>query len=256
MRIAHMILALICCLPTFAQAGIQELDENNYAIAVAELQNGINVGFALVRSRITLPNGEIGEVVFPRSKGVSRVLYDRKGGSFFGYRLDVESMKKQQYRFEFKSLPGDIESELLRHMNCPECQHPTPLADSLPHFPEPLTLGEGSICTVDLLINPQTGEKIVDVIMVSSKAISKQIMQAAAQKTREAMALVEHGDNLFARENNMGAIEEYKKALAINPNDSAVLNKVGIGYQRMGQISLAQAQFEGAVKLNAKYAEA
>ena len=150
MRIAHMILALICCWSISAQAFSQELEANNYAIAVAELQNGTNIGFALVRSRSAPPNGVIGEVVFPRSKGVTRVLYDKKGGSYFGYRLDVESVKKQQYRFEFKSLPGDIESELLRYMQCPDCPPPTPLAGSLPRFPEPLTLTEGDIFTIDL----------------------------------------------------------------------------------------------------------
>jgi tetratricopeptide (TPR) repeat protein len=133
---------------------------------------------------------------------------------------------------------------------------PTPLTGSNPNFPGALTLNEDAICTLDLLMNPQTGEKIVDVIMVSSKSISKQTMQSAAQKTREAMTLAEHGDNLLARGNNAGAIDEYKKALAINSNDSAVWNKLGVSYQRMDQIALAQAQFERAVKLNVKHAEA
>jgi Tfp pilus assembly protein PilF len=255
-RIAHIILALICSWPASAQAAVQKAGGNNYAIAIAELKNGTNIGTALVRSRSELSEGAIGDVVFPRSKGITRVLYDQKGGTYFGYRLDVEFLRKQQYRFEFKSLPGDVASELHRHLKCPECPPPTPLAGSIPNFPGSLTLGEGAICTVDLLMNPQTGEKIVDVIMVSSRVISKQTMQAAAQKTREAIALAEHGDNLVARGNNAGAVDEYKKALVINPNDSAVWNKLGIGYQRMGQIDLAQAQFERTVKLNAKYAEA
>jgi len=141
-------------------------------------------------------------------------------------------------------------------MKCPECPRPTPLEGYLIRFPGPLTLGEGAICTIDLLINPQTGEKIVDVVMASPKAISKQTMQAAAQTTREAMALVERGDTQVARGNNQSAIEEYKKALNINPNDSSVWNKLGIVYQRVNQIDLAQHQFERALKLNSKYAEA
>ncbi|MBN1567007.1 MAG: tetratricopeptide repeat protein [Acidobacteria bacterium] len=254
MRITPILLALICSWPVSTQAYAQKA--NNYAIAIAELGNGTNIGTALVRSRNEVSEGTIGDVVFPRSKGISRVLYDQKGGAYFGYRLDVGSAKNRQYRFEFKGLPGEVAAELHRHLQCPECPIPAPLAGSIPNFPGPLMLNDGAICTVDLLMNPQTGEKIVDVIMVSSKSISKQTMHAAAQKTREAMIRVEHGDNLLARGNNPGAIEEYKKALDINPNDSSTWNKLGIGYQRMGQIELAQDQFERTVQLNSKYAEA
>ena len=256
MKTARIILALICTWLVSAQAFAQKAGTNNYAVAIAELKNRTNIGTALVRSRNEVSEGAIGDVVFPRSNGITRILYDQKGGTYFGYRLDVESVKAQQYRFEFKSLPGDVAAELHRHLQCPECPTPTPLAGSNPNFPGSLTLNEDAICTVDLLMNPQTGEKIVDVIIVSSKPISKQIMQAAAQKTREAIALAEHGDNLLARGNYAGAIDEYKKALVINPNDSAVWNKLGISYQRMGRIALAQAQFERTVSLNAKHAEA
>ncbi len=256
MRMTRIILALICSWSVSALAAAQKTGTNNYAIAIAELRNGTSIGTALVRSRGEFSEGAIGDVVFPRSKGITRLLYDQKGGTYFGYRLDVASMKKQQYRFEFKRLPEEVASELQRHLRCPDCPTPVPLAGSNPSFPGSLMLNEGAVCTIELLMNPQTGEKIVDVIMVSSRPISKQIMEAAAQKTREAMALVERGDNLLARGNNPGAVDEYKKALLIHPNDSAVWNKLGIGYQRMGRTDLAQAQFERTVRLNAKYAEA
>jgi Flp pilus assembly protein TadD len=255
-RIARILLILICTWLVSAQAFAQKVGANGYAIAIAELKNKTNIGTALVRSHNEVSENSIGDVVFPRSNGITRILYDKKGSTYFGYRLDVESVKRQQYQFEFKSLPGEVAAELNRYLRCPECPTPTPLAGSIPNFPGSLTLNEDAIFTVDLLMNPQTGEKIVDVIMVSSKPISKQTMQAAAQKTREAMALVEHGDNLLARGNNDGAIDEYKTALVINPNDSAVWNKLGISYQRMNQIALAQAQFERTVQLNAKHAEA
>ncbi|MDM7996996.1 MAG: tetratricopeptide repeat protein [Acidobacteriota bacterium] len=256
MRTARFLLAFMCSWLVFAQAFAQKTAANNFAIAIAEIKKGTNIGTALVRSRGEISESGIGDVVFPQSNGITRILYDKKGGTYFGYRLSVESSSGQQYRFEFNSLPDDAAAALHRHLNCPECPIPTPLARSNPQFPGSLMLSEDAICTVDLLINPQTGEKIVDVIVVSSKPISKQTMQSAAQKTQEAMALVEHGDSLLARENHAAAIEEYKKALAINPNDSTVWNKLGISHQRMGQITLAQAQFERAVKVNAKYAEA
>jgi Tfp pilus assembly protein PilF len=255
-KLVTWILTLIFCVPAARPISAQEMEGSNFAVAVAELKNGVNVGFALVRSRSSKSGVTIGEAVFPRSSGVTRVLYDRKGGSYFGYRLDVDAVRNRQYRFEFKSLPGNIDEELVRHMKCPECPHPTPLEGSLIRFPGPLTLSEGAICTIDLLINPQTGEKIVDVIMASPKSISQQTMQAAAHTMREAIALVERGDAQVARGNNRNAIDEYKKALAINPNDSSLWNKLGIVYQRTSQVDLAQSQFERAIKLNSKFAEA
>lgn len=105
-------------------------------------------------------------------------------------------------------------------------------------------------------MNPQTGEKIVDVIMVSSQTISRETMRLAAERTREAITHMQRGDNLAARGNTEGAIVEYQKALAINPNDAVIQNKLGICFQRGGQVDLAQRQYEQAVRLNARYAEA
>jgi tetratricopeptide (TPR) repeat protein len=78
----------------------------------------------------------------------------------------------------------------------------------------------------------------------------------AAEKSREAILHVDRADSLVARGKDAEAVEEYLKALAINPNDAVTQNKLGVNYHRMNQLDLAQAQFKKSVKLNAKYPEA
>jgi len=224
--------------------------------AVAKLENGANVGFSLLRTGAALSGGTLGEVVFPRSNAVSRVLYDQSSGAYFGYRLAVEFVQTSRYRILFSPLPNSAATELQQHLRCPSCPRPTLLAGSLPRFPEPLTVPEGAVCTVDLLVNPQTGEKIIDVIRVSLNAISREHMQAATERVREGLRLILAGDSQAARGNLAGAVAEYEKAVALNPNDAVVRNKLGIIFQRQGEVDKAQKQFEQAVELNPRFAEA
>ncbi len=223
---------------------------------VARLENGVCVGFGLVQSRQPAAASAISEVVLPRSKGVSRVLYDPAGASYFGYRLDVEALAGRRYRMRFRSLGDDVESELQRRLNCPECPRPTLLPRAQPRFPAPLTVNDGDVCTLDLLLNPQTGEKIVDVIKVSGQDISRETMGAATDRIREALKLVLTADTLAARRNYPSAIAQYEKALAINPNDSGIRNRLGLCLQWSSRLEEAQRQYEQAVKLNPAYAEA
>ncbi len=224
--------------------------------AVARLDNGAYVGFTMLRTGNASSGGNIGEVVFPRSNGVSRVLYDQEGGSYFGYRLEVEFLQPVSYRFVFKPLAGNVDAQLQRYMHCPTCPRPTLLPGSMPRFPAPLTVLDGAVCTVDLLVNPQTGEKIIDVIKVSSQEIARSHLSAATDRIRGGLKLAQAGDTLVARGRLSGAIEEYLKALEINPNDAVVHNKLGICYQRQGDVDRALKQFELAVSLNPRFAEA
>jgi len=61
------------------------------------------------------------------------------------------------------------------------------------------------------------------------------------------------GDILMARKMYREAIETYKEG----PNDSAVLaNKTGIAYHQLMELDSAKKQYERAIKLDPKYAEA
>ncbi len=251
MRLTSPILVLLGCVAAaFSQTASQE------SFAVARLENGATVGFAMMRTGAASPGEAIGEVVFPRSNTVSRVLYDQASGAYFGYRLEVDSVQTNRYRIVFTPLPDSVASGLQRHMRCPTCPRPALLAGSMPRFPEPMTVLEGAVCTVDLLVNPRTGEKIIDVLMVSLNAVTRENMKEATAKIREGFRLTLAGDSLAARGNLKGAIAEYERAAANNPNDAVVRNRLGIIYQRNGDIDKAQKQFELAVNLNPRFAEA
>jgi len=255
MRTAQGFLLLVLVAISSAHAGSQE-GASAGSFGVAKLENGAYVGFSLVRSGQTPATGAISDVVLPRSKSVSRVLYDQAGAAYFGYRLEVEGLGGHRYRMKFRSLGDDIESELQRRLNCPTCPRPTLLPRAQSRFPEPLTVKDGDICTLDLLQNPQTGEKIVDVIRVSDQDISRETMRLAADRIREALRLTLVADTQAARRNFPRAIAEYEKALAINPNDPVVRNRLGLCLQWSGRLEEAQKQYEQAVKLNSSYAEA
>jgi Tfp pilus assembly protein PilF len=232
----------------------QQADRKDSSVAFAALTNGTNVGFSLVRSHYPSSDGAINEVLFPRSNNVTRVLYDKKKGTYFGYRLEVEAVKKNQYRLEFKSLSSEMGGELRRYLKCPNCAAPILLVGS--RFPDPIVINENAFCNVDLLVNVQTGEKIVDILTISSKTISVETIQAEAGKTREALIHIERGGSFVARGKILAAVDEYRKVIDITPNDAVTQNKLGVCYHRIGQIDLAQKQFECALRINPKYADA
>jgi len=226
------------------------------SFGIARLENGGYVGFELVRSGQTTEPSGISDIVLARSKTVSRVLYDQAGATYFGYRLEVEAVGGHRFRLKFRPLGDDVETELRRRLNCPACPPPTPLPRAQPRFPAPFTVNDGDVCTLDLLSNPQTGEKIVDVIKVSGQDISADTMRAAGERIREALRLALAAEILAARRDYTRAIAEYRKALAINPNDPVVRNRLGLCLQWSGRHEEAQRQYEQAVKISPTYAEA
>jgi Tfp pilus assembly protein PilF len=239
---------MLLCLPA------QQTEAKKESVALAVLSNGTNIGFSLVRSHSQSSDRGISEAIFSRSNGVTRILYDKRKGTYFGYRLEIGTLKKNQYRLEFKSLTPEAGAELRHHMECANCGTPTLLSGS--RFPDPMVVNENAFCNVDLLVNVQTGEKIVDVLTLSSKAIPIEAMQAEAGKTREALIHIERGGSFAAQGKIPAAVDEYRKVLNITPNDAVTQNKLGVCYHRLGQIDLAQQQFECALRINPKYADA
>jgi Tfp pilus assembly protein PilF len=226
------------------------------SFGVARLENGVYVGFGLVRSGQTPEPSGISDIVLPRSKTVSRVLYDQAGATYFGYRLEVDAVSGHRFRMKFRPLGDEVETDLQRRLNCPACPPPKPLPRAQPRFPAPFTVNDGDVCTLDLLSNPQTGEKIVDVIKVSGQDISGDTMRAAGDRIREALRLALAADILAARRDYTRAIAEYRKVLAINPNDPIVRNKLGLCLQWSERHEEAQRQYELALKISPSYAEA
>jgi tetratricopeptide (TPR) repeat protein len=224
--------------------------------AFATLENGASIGFALLRSGGPEPAVAIGEAALPRSNSVSRVLWDRTSGAYFGYRVEVERRDgPQPFRVSFKALDrGAVERELKRRGDCPDCPPPAPLGIG-PHFPAPQSIGEGDALTLELLANPDTGERIFDVVKLSARRVTAEAMHAASERAREGQEAVRRADVLGARGRYAEASEEYKKALAIQPLDAAVHNKLGICYQYLQRDDMARSEYERALELRPSYAE-
>jgi tetratricopeptide (TPR) repeat protein len=225
--------------------------------AFATLENGTSVGFALVRTGVPGNEEAIGEAVLPRSNVVSRVLWDRESGAYFGYRVEVSRESgPQPFRVSFRPLDRPaIERELRKRGGCPSCPPPTPLGGSGPRFPAPQRLDEGEALTLDLLSNPQTGQRIFDVLKVSQQPISADSMRAATSRVVEGQAAVLRAAAHFTMRRYAAAVAEYHKALAVQPYDASIHNKLGICYQQMKDDDKARKEYEKALELSPEYAE-
>jgi tetratricopeptide (TPR) repeat protein len=223
--------------------------------AFATLENGTSLGFSLVRTGERGPAGAIGEVVLPRSNTVSRVLWDRESGAYFGYRVDVERREgARPFRVALKPLDGGaVERELKQRGGCPGCPAPAPLGAG-PQFPAAQQLAEGEALTLELLTNPTTGERILDVVKLSAQPISKEVMQAAAARALEGQRAIRRAATFFARSQFSAAAEEYRKALEVQPNDATVHNTIGMCYQYMGNDAMARRHYDRALELRPSYA--
>ncbi|HSD28252.1 MAG TPA: hypothetical protein VLL75_13190, partial [Vicinamibacteria bacterium] len=106
--------------------------------AFATLENGASMGFALVRAGQAGPSEPIGDAALPRSNSVSRVLWDRESGAYFGYRVEVERKGgPRPFRVSIKPLDRpSVERELKQRADCPGCPPPAPLGSG-PRFPAP-----------------------------------------------------------------------------------------------------------------------
>ncbi len=131
---------------------------------------------------------------------------------------------------------------------------PAPLGGG-PQFPAPQQLGEGEALTLELLANPSTGERILDVVKLSGREIGSEVMRTAATRALGAQQAIRNADLHVVRERYPQAVEAYRAALEVQPNDPSVHNRLGICYQRMGNDALARREYERALELKPGYAE-
>ena len=132
--------------------------------AFATLNGEVHVGFAMVRTGAARAAPVIGDAVFPRSNSVTRILYDQEAGTYFGYRLIASILPTgDRFRVEFGPLTGNEAGELKRSIDCPDCPTPELLGSPSRRFPGPRLVSPAERISLELLVNPSTGEKIVDV---------------------------------------------------------------------------------------------
>jgi Tfp pilus assembly protein PilF len=224
--------------------------------ASASLENGASVGFVLMRTGGAPTGGTIDEFALPRSNSVNRVLVDRDRGTFYGYRLDVDrSGGGKEFRVSVKALSSSVEQDLRRLQGCSKCP-PLKLLERSAPYPAPRTLADGDLLTLDLLFNATTGDKIVDVVKVSSRAIAADAMAKVAERLTEAFDAVQRADTFAVRQDYQAAAAEYRRALSLHPGDPVIHNRLGMCLQRAKRTGEAEKEYQEALRLNPNYAEA
>src|SRR5262245_40219843 len=76
------------------------------------------------------------------------------------------------------------------------------------------------------------------------------------EKIAEAGQIGKRADSMLARKFFEDAALEYEKALAINPRDHVMQNKLGIAYHQLQNLETAKKQCDKARKSNTEYHEA
>jgi hypothetical protein len=127
--------------------------------------------------------------IYIKGEAIHRILVDREARSYFGYDIEVERVgESNRYKVTIKplSIEPTINGRQGRSLNgatgrggaaaSAAGERGEPLDGSkvnltarpLPAYPQPQIVEDGDTLALDLLVNPQTGVKIVDYIKVSS----------------------------------------------------------------------------------------
>ena len=212
--------------------------------AFARLQNGASIGFALLRSGGPGDSVAIGEAALPRSNSVSRVLWDRTSGAYFGYRVEVERRGWAQ------AFPGVVQGA--RPRSCGSASSSSAVtartapagrcSASAPIF---RNRSRSAKATHSRWSCSRTETRVSASSMWSSSPrapATAEAMHAASARASEGQEAVRRAEILGARGLYAEAAEEYRKALAVQPLDAGVHNKLGICHQYLQDEAMAQAR--------------
>lgn len=230
--------------------------EEAFRFATLALPNGAWVGFSLLRTGGAASTGALDNDVHGagRSNAVNRLLWDHQTRAYFGYRVEVTRHRPPSgFRIAFSPLDPRAAEETFGRAKGSDA--PTRLAAAAPRFPPPQDLAEGEVLTLELLANPTTGERIYDVIKVSSEPISESGMRAAVERAREGQRAVRRATVHVARGRYLQAAAEFRRALEIQPRDASLHNRLGICYQQLNEVAMARREYDRALEINPGYAQ-
>jgi Flp pilus assembly protein TadD len=91
-------------------------------------------------------------------------------------------------------------------------------------------------------------------VLAAASALAADLpAQAKGATTAETL---QRAEVLVARQNWTGAVAAYREAIAANPSDASLRNRLGICYQRSGDAKAARAAYKKAIDLRKSYPEA
>ena len=166
------VLGLILLLASSGAA--QQLARRQLVVPLAE---GGYVSFHLA-ARGATPNtdAEVAEVqaalvpqaLLAERNTIHRVLLDAAGSFVFGYDLTVEPLTPaRRFKVIVKPLSPEFEQQLRARAHAASATHTALSAATLPRSAEAQTLDDGDAFELDLLVNPQTGVHVTDVVKVA-----------------------------------------------------------------------------------------
>ncbi len=221
---------------------------------------GFSAGFGLLR--LSAQSGEAsvpldGYVLAGPSDRLTRVLVDEAIGTAFGYRMEARPLSSTflgVVRVDIRPLDSTDKKALARVAACPTCPAPHLAPSSSTRFPPAHMVRDGETMVIDLLVHPQTGDRIVDVVTFSFETVTSDDLEKARERVARAFAHVREGDTLAARGAAEAAAAEYRSALLLQP-DATIHTRLAAAYLRLGRTEAAQHEYERAVQRSPADAE-
>ena len=104
------------------------------------------------------------------SNTIRRVIVDSEGSLYFGYALVIEPMlQSKQFRVSVRPLSPEDEQDLRARKSFQSRRlHPNYNAAGLARSSSPQIINDGDTFALDILVNPQTGDKITDIVTISA----------------------------------------------------------------------------------------
>jgi hypothetical protein len=182
MKAIRFLIAGASLLPAFAQTGV--------------IAQGSRVGkdFAFYwQTRLEPPTPPIaeglgyGDGTNPKNNNIYRVMIDRARHVYFGYEVRVEPLPQRTYRVTFQQLDlspetfkqihiEDLSSWKKLELGAPVGRPLSPLRDA------PDTVAALDVIAVDLMTNQQTGQKIVDYVVIQGPSLGWSFGQMPVQR--------------------------------------------------------------------------
>ncbi len=182
MRSKAALAVIICLLCCAALARGQEVASRRAPQLVVPLESA---GYVAFKTETIVPETEnasastadLQEAVKPQvlvdeNHVVHRVLVDNSGALIFGYDLVIEPLAKtRQFRVSVRPLDPEFEKQMRARQPTATARTGRPSlgmsASTVPRPTEAQIIDDGDGFALELLVNPQTGVKIVDVVKAS-----------------------------------------------------------------------------------------
>jgi hypothetical protein len=174
-RVFPLILALLI-LPALAHAQ----DDKGAQQLVVPLESAGYVAFKTEAVRPAKQNASVSteldlqsvikpQVLADENHVVHRVLVDAQGALIFGYDLVIEPLvNSRQFKVSVRPLDAEFEKRMRARQSSMTGRPMIQMnASTLPRSTEAQIIDDGDGFALDLLVNPQTGVKIVDVVKAS-----------------------------------------------------------------------------------------